>query len=169
MNNKKFTAKRIAFIAIMSALLIAGKFALSFIPNVEVVTTLIICFSFVFKFDAIIATIVFCTANILIYPSPIDVILDYYIYWDLLALIVVVLSELGEKRDWIYLTLGVVMTVFFGFLTSFIFCLCYSVPFWPYYVQGILFYAIQIISTCVFMFIGFNPINKILFKIKGKL
>ena len=44
-----FTAKKIAIIALMSSLLIVGKFTLSFIPNVEVVTTLVVCFSFVFK------------------------------------------------------------------------------------------------------------------------
>ena len=36
------SAKRLAFAGVMGALLVVGKFALSFIPNVEVVTTLLI-------------------------------------------------------------------------------------------------------------------------------
>ena len=97
MAKSSFTAKRIAFAGVMGALLVVGKFALSFIPNVEVVTTLLVAFSFVFGFDGVIASLIFCTADVILYPPSLDVIVSYYIYWNLLAITVAILKELGVK------------------------------------------------------------------------
>ena len=79
MTNSRFSAKRLALAGMMAALLIVGKYVLSFIPNVEVVTTLIICYSCIFGFDGVIATLIFCTADIFLYPPSLDVIVSYYI------------------------------------------------------------------------------------------
>lgn len=164
-----FTAKKIAIISLTSAILIVSKFALSFIPNVEVVTTLIICFAFVFKYDSIFSTIVFCTADILIYPPSIDVIISYYIYWNLLSLIVATLSSLNIKNEWIYFTLSLIMTLLFGVITSFFFSLFYGVNFLAVYIAGVYFYLIHLISTTVFMLVAFNILTKTLENIKKKI
>ncbi len=168
-NKITFTAKKISIIALMSAILITGKFALSFIPNIEVVTTLVICLAFVFKYDSIFATLIFCTADILIYPPSIDVIISYYLYWNLLALIVATLSELKIKNEWVYFTISLIMTALFGVITSFFFSLCFGVNFLAVYVAGIYFYLIQLISTTVFMLIGFKILTKTLENIKKRI
>ena len=163
--NYKKSAKDIAYIAIMSAILIVGKFTLSFIPNVEIVTTLIICFSVVFKFKTVLATLIFCTLDIIIYPPSIDVIVSYFIYWNLLSIIASLMSFLNVKNKNAYIILGIVMTLLFGVITSLSFSLFFKTPFIAVYLAGLIFYAIQIVSTLVFMLIGFNPIIKILNKI----
>lgn len=165
----KFTAKRLAVIAVTSALLIVGKFALSFIPNVEVVTTLIICYAFVFKFDSVFATLIFCTADIFIYPPSLDVIISYYVYWNLLAISVSFLSEIGVKKEWVYIAISGVFTLLFGVITSFFSHLFYGVPFIAIYVSGLNFYALQLLSAVVFTLVGFKPIVKLFLRVKNKI
>ena len=81
-------SKHAAVIAACAATLIVGKFVLSFIPNIEVVTTLVAVYAFVFGFDCLGATAVFCLADLILYPPSLDVAVSYFIYWNLLALIV---------------------------------------------------------------------------------
>ena len=160
------SAKRIARVAVMSATLIVGKFMLAFIPNIEVVTTLVVVFAFVFKYECVFATLVFCTADAFIYPPTIDVIISYFIYWNLLSILVATLSELKVKKFSVYLVVGLIMTALFGVITSLLYSLFYGVNFFAIYVAGLYFYALQIVSTLVFMLVGFKPLTKVLLKIK---
>lgn len=161
------SAKRIAFAGVMGALLVVGKFALSFIPNVEVVTTLLIAYCFVFGFDGVVASLVFCTFDVILYPPSIDVVISYYIYWNLLAITVAILKELNVKNFIYYFVTACVYTVLFGVITSLFNSLFFGVPFGAVYIAGLYFYAIHIVSTAVFMIVGFTPITKILEKIKS--
>ena len=164
-----FTAKKIALIALMASMLIVGKFALSFIPNVEVVTTLVICFAFVFKFDSVFATLVFCTADVLIYPPSLDVVISYFLYWNLLSLMIATMSSLNVKNEWVYFIVSLIMTLIFGVITSFFFSLLFKVNFFAVYIAGVYFYLIQIISTTVFMLVAFKPLTNTLEKIKSRI
>ncbi len=168
MLKSKFSAKRLAFAGVMGALLVVGKFALSFIPNVEVVTTLLVAFCFVFGFDGVIASLIFCTADVILYPPSLDVIVSYYIYWNLIAITVVVLKELGVKSFVPYFITAVLYTLSFGVLTSFFNCLFFGVNFGAVYIAGLYFYAVHLLSTAIFMIVGFKPIVKVLTKIKEK-
>jgi hypothetical protein len=168
MVKQKFSAKRIAFAGVMGALLVVSKFALSFIPNVEVVTTLLVAFCFVFGFDGVIASLIFCTADIILYPPALDVIVSYYIYWNLLAVTVAILKELNVKSFAPYFIMAFIFTALFGVLTSFFNSLFFGVNFGAVYVSGLYFYAIHLVSTSVFMVVGFNPVVKVLLKIKEK-
>jgi hypothetical protein len=44
--------------------------------------------------------------------------------------------------------------------------LLFSVNFFGVYLAGLLYYAIHVVSTVVFMSVGFTPLKKILTKIK---
>ena len=162
------SAKRIAFAGVMGATLVASKFALSFIPNVEVVTTLLVSFSFVFGFDGVVASLIFCTADVIIYPPSIDVIVSYYVYFNGLAILVAVLKELGVKNNLTYYILSVVSTAIFGVITSLFYSLFFGTPFIAIYLSGIVYYAIHVVSTAVFMFVGFKPVTNVLTKIKSR-
>lgn len=79
-------AKDLAVTAVMATLLILGKLALAIVPNVEVVTSLTIVFTLVFGFRrTIFAVLAFCLVDPLIYPSTLDVILQYLFHWPLLC------------------------------------------------------------------------------------
>lgn len=91
------TAKNIAYIALMTALLIGGQFALSFVAGVEIVTVLLLCFSAYFGVFIGVATAVgFCTLRCLIWGFMPNVVLLYYIYYPLFALL---FGLLGKIKD----------------------------------------------------------------------
>lgn len=167
-NILKSASKKVVYAAIMAAILIVGKYILSFIPNLEIVTTLIVCFAYVLEELSIVATLVFCIVDMIIYPISLDVVISYFIYWNLLALLVVVLKRLGAKGLLPYLILSLIMTLFFGILTSFMNAILFDLNFWGIYTAGLLYYSIQVLSTLVFMNIGFKPITKQLEKLINK-
>ena len=158
-NGKKVSpARAITETAVMSAML-------SFIPNVEVVTTLTIVFGVCFGLRAVAASVVFCTADMFLYAFSLDVAISYFVYWPLLCLSAAVLSALKVKSLYVYLIVALIGTLFFGLLTSLVFSLLYGVPFIPVYVAGLPFYAFQLVSSLVFMLVGFNPLTKVLKKL----
>lgn len=152
-----------------AATLVAGKLALSFVPNIEVVTTLVVVYAFVFGFDALGSAFVFCLLDIIIYPPSLDVIISYFIYWNALAAVIIIIRALGARSEYLYLLAAVIMTALFGVLTSFVSHLVAGLPFIATYLAGIPFYIAHIVSTVVFMFAGFKPLTKVLAKIKQGL
>lgn len=80
-------AKDIALIGLLSASITAGKLALSFIPNVEIVTLLFIVYTIVFGFKkSIFVSIVFTTTDILIWGISTWITVYYFIWFCLLPL-----------------------------------------------------------------------------------
>ena len=59
------TAKIVAFIGVMAATLECAKLALSFLPNIEIVTLLTALYSYVFGIYGLIASVVFVSIIIL--------------------------------------------------------------------------------------------------------
>lgn len=161
-------SKRIALVAVMSATLVGGKFALSFVPNIEIVTTLLVVYAYVFGWDAAAAALVFCTCDILLYPPSIDVILSYYIYWPLLALSACSLRRAGVQADAPYLVLALGFTAAFGVLTTFMSHLLLGLPFAATYVAGLVFYALHLVGTLVMMLAAFKPLTKVLMQLNDK-
>ena len=65
---KNSIAKDIAYASVLSAVLIAGKFALSFLPNVEMISAIIILATIYFGIKiSLPAVLVFCIIDAFIY------------------------------------------------------------------------------------------------------
>ena len=171
----KSTAKYLCYVAVMAATLTVGKLALSFIPNVEVVTLLIICYAAVFgRRYAIFATMIFCTVETAIYGFGTWVLL-YFIYWNSLA--VVSSLSLIKPKLYVAVIIAVLFTAFFGVLSTAIdvtFAGIYGVPtsdlgklFGAYYVKGVWFYVTHVVSNLLIVSALFVPLTKLLTKIKN--
>ncbi len=158
-------SKHVALVAVMSATLVGGKFALSFVPNIEIVTTLLLVYAFVFGPDAVAAALVFCTCDMLLYPPSLDVILAYYIYWPLLTTAGFSLKLAGVKTDAPYLLTALIFTACFGLLTTATSHFILGLPFWPTYVAGLVFYGLHLVSTLIFMLVAFKPLTRALEKL----
>lgn len=92
------TAKNLAYIAVMTALLIGGQFALSFASGVEVVTVLLLCFSAYFGVVTGVATAVcFCTLRCFIWGFMPNVVLLYFIYYPLFAAFFGLLGKIDSR------------------------------------------------------------------------
>lgn len=135
----------------MSVLLVALKFALSWLANVEVVTTMIVAFTLLFGLRrSLVAVNVFCLLDMLIYSFFLPVAVSYFFHYNLVAAAVKLVHMLTKRTDsYIYALLVMVLTVGFGFETTLADYLFLGLPFWPRYISGLLFFAIHIFSVTV--------------------
>lgn len=92
------TAKECAYIAVFTALLIASQYVLSAIPNVEVVTTLFICYAFVFGARrAMVSATAFSLLRQLVFGFFPTVLILYLVFYNGLALAFGTLSKTRLK------------------------------------------------------------------------
>jgi energy-coupling factor transport system substrate-specific component len=175
-NRKNITAKYIAYTALFAATLTGGKLALYALPNIEIVTILVLVYASVFGVWYILpATMVFCTVEVLIHGVGIWVP-AYFIYWNLLG--VVASALLKSQKVWKALILAVLCTVLFGVLTTAFEVVLIAVSkhsikvffemFAARYVFGIWYFVFHILSSVATVLILYRPLCSILNKIKSK-
>ncbi len=170
MQNKNRKTARLATlfvvrVAFMSALLTALKFALSFVPNVEIVTLLILVYGSCFGIAyALPATLIFCAVEVAIYGVGSWTIL-YFIYWPLLALFSSLF--LKGRRAWLALIFAIVGSALFGVLSAVSDTLL-ALPnlreqdvtkyFVAYYLRGLTFDGIHIGSNVAVVLLLYKPL-----------
>lgn len=166
-NNKKARLATVYFVrvAFMAAMLTAFKFALSFVPNVEIVTLMICVYGSAMGLGyALPATLVFCAVEAAIYGAGSWVLL-YFVYWPLLA--VVASLTLRGKRVWLAVIIGIVGSAIFGVLSAScdtLFCVASLAPnrlgdYWiAYYIRGLYFDIVHIISNAVILAMLYAPL-----------
>ena len=152
---KKFSAKGIALVGIMAATLECGKLALSFLPNIEVVTFLLALYGYVFGIYGVVAAFVFVCIEPLIYGFGTWVV-SYFLYWPAVALVFMIFAKIKLKNRFVITFTAVALTAWFGVLSSFVDIGLFSgffENFWyrfgVYYLRGIPFYAAQISCNAV--------------------
>lgn len=112
------SAKKIAACAVMTALLLAVQFALSFVSGVELVSVLLLCFCYTFGvYCGLLTATVFSLIRCLLFGFMPNVVILYLIYYNLFALI---FGVLGKHRlpPWVcpvLLSLLAVTTGYFAF------------------------------------------------------
>lgn len=143
-------AKAVALVGVMAATVECGKLALSFLPNVEVVTLLIALYGYVFGRYGVAAAAVFVCIEPLIYGFG-SWAITYIMYWPLVAAVFMLLCRSHVKNRWLLTLAAVGMTVIFGLLSSAIDSAVYFgvnehylSNLVLYYLRGIVFYAVQI-------------------------
>lgn len=159
-------------VAFMAAMLTAFKFALSFVPNVEPVTIMILVYGSALGLAyALPATLIFCTVEIAIYGVGSWVLL-YYVYWTLLALLSSLL--LRGRRAVLAIILGVFGSILFGVLSACcdtLFCVVSLAPsrlgdYWiAYYIRGLYFDIVHVISNAVIISVLYVPLVAVLKKV----
>ncbi|MBQ9276800.1 MAG: hypothetical protein IJ226_04315, partial [Clostridia bacterium] len=168
--NGKLATIFVARVALIAALLTVGKMAFAAIPNVEVVTVLIIVYGATLGLPyALTATLIFCTVEMAIWP-PHTWVLLYYIYWPALAIV----SSLTLRKSNIVRTtvFAVIIAVFgsflFGLLSACVdtlFCVGNLTPtglreYWVwYYLRGVYFDVIHMISNGIIVGVLFAPLT----------
>lgn len=148
-------ARAVALVGIMAASVECGKLALSFLPNIEVVTLLLALYGYVFGWYGVAAALVFVFIEPLIYGFSTWVI-TYALYWPAVAVVFMFLAKAKLKNRWLLTLVAVLMTVWFGVLSSLVDIGLFSGAFENfferfaiYYTRGIVFYALQIACNAV--------------------
>lgn len=156
----------IALVGIMAATLECGKLALSFLPNIEAVTLLTALYGYTFGVYGVLASLVFVSIEPVIYGFGTWVV-SYYIYWPCVAIVFTILSKAKVKNRFILTGAALMLTVWFGALTTLVdigllsgFFDDFWYRFGIYYMRGVPFYAAQIISNAVLFPLLFKYIAK---------
>ena len=162
--------KNIAVIAVMSALLVAGKFALSWVPNVEIVTPLIILFSVVFGFRrSIFAVVIFCLLDNILYPPSYVVAIQYFFHWPLLCVLANLIKKFGEENEILFVALAALMAILFWLETPVLNAVFQISPFLPTLVSGIPFMLPMLLSNVLVVLFVFKPAKRALMHIYSRL
>ena len=163
-------ALKLALIAIMAATLEVGKLALSFIPNVEIVTLLCGVYGYVFGIYGIIATYIFVGLETLIWGVNTWVI-TYLIHWGCVAFVFMLLGKFKIKNRLILTATAVALTACFGVLSSLIdtgLLTGFWKDFWKrfaiLYARGFAFYIVEIVCNLLLFLIVFKPLVNIINK-----
>ncbi|MGI6538968.1 MAG: hypothetical protein ACOX22_11860 [Caldicoprobacterales bacterium] len=152
----------IVLIGLLSALTTAGKLALSFIPNVEIVTLFFILFAVTLGLKrSLLISLVFSIVEILLYGFS-TWVLGYFIIWPLLVIVASFLSK-RIKTEYGYAVLGGLFGLFFGMVfaltESFFYGPAYGFAYW---VNGLVFDLIHGVSNFILILLLFKPLKKIL-------
>lgn len=164
----KIATVYIVRVAFMASMLTVAKFALSFVPNVEVVTLLICVYGSAMGISyALPATLVFCAVEVALYGVGSWVLL-YFLYFSLLAVLSGVFLKGG--RAFVAILFGTVGSALFGVLSACcdtLFCVGNLAPdylgqyFVAYYVRGLYFDVVHIISNAVIMACAYLPLVRV--------
>lgn len=165
--------KNIVLIAIIAASLIVLKLALFIVPNIEVVTVLILAYSTVFGKKTALSALIFCAVEISIYGFGMWTML-YFLYWCPLSLIASVL--LKKASPFLAVILAIISTIWFGVLDAIIYTI-FSVAggvefpqmlivFGAYYARGIWFCVTHIVSNAIVVAALYKPLVAVLCRIK---
>lgn len=154
----------IVLIAILSATLTASKMALSFVPNVEIVTLLFIIYTIVFGFKrTILVSIIFSTTEIFLWGFN-TWLLGYYLIWPLLVIATGLISK-TTKSEYIFAILagifGLSFGLFFSVTESIFYGIGYGITYW---IRGLLFDIIHGFSNFILVLILFKPIKSVIEK-----
>lgn len=151
-DNERFTAKDVAYVSIMTALLIGGQAVLGFVSGVEVVTVLLACFSYSFgaKRGMLAATAFSLLRNFIwgFYPS---VIVLYLVYYNAFAFIT---ASLAKLKSSIGQTVAFTCVFLFMVCACVYFCVC-PLKISPYYKNTLKVFFIVILSLFSLAFLAF--------------
>ena len=168
LRDSNFTVWDIVLIPLLSASLTAGKMALVFIPNVEIVTLLFIVYASFFGFrKTFLVALIFSTTEIFFYGVQ-TWLLAYYLIWPLLSFLAVLLQKCTHS-EWPYAILGMIFGLGFGLFFAVIESLFYGIPYGiVYWVRGIPFDLIHGASNFVIVLFLFNPMYNLLTRLRDK-
>lgn len=160
------SVKDIVLIAILSATLTAGKLALSFVPNVEIVTLLFIVYASVFGLKkSLIISLIFSTTEILIYGFS-TWLLGYYLIWPILVILTSILNKF-IKSEYGYAILGALFGYLFGFFFAIVESIFYGVTYgFTYWINGLPFDLIHGTSNFIIIIILYKQMMNLLIKLK---
>lgn len=155
---------KIVRIAFLSALLIVSKEILSFIPNVELVTVLLMAYTYSLKrSESLYIVFIFTITQALLYPPHLWII-TYLVVWSIL----VIITDYLKRRNASLLVLSIWAAIFglsFGFVDSIIQSFVYGFhTFKVLWIRGLPWDFIHAISNYLTVLILFKPIVKTLNK-----
>ncbi len=156
----KLSISDITKIGMMVATLEAGKMMLSFLPNIEIVSILIIMYTLYFGPKVLYAIFTFTMIEMFLYGFHLWVIMYFYI-WPLLALI----TYLNRKKTGalFWSILSAFFGLFFGMLCAIPYIVTSGLPAaFAFWIAGIPFDLVHCVGNFVTALILYEPLTYVL-------
>ena len=167
----KSVSRKITITAVLSALLITGKYAIQFIPWIEVVTIFVIVFTCVFGWRMTAAAVnIFCALDPIIYPATMSfpsIIAGYFIFWNLLCGLSHLLFRLRLRRSVVWAFFALIMTALFDVIMTAANFVMTGAPFIPLYISGVIFNWPRYITNFSVLLLLYNPLRTFLTKLNN--
>lgn len=166
MGRRKYI-RNIVIIPFLSVILTASKLIASFIPNVELVTFLLIIYVNVFGFKkSILILYIFLITEAFIYPLGTWVV-GYIWIWTLLIVVTSLIKKyIKTEYGW------AIFSGLYGFLFGFLFAVNESfitqISIYIYWLRGLTFDIIHMFSNYVLMLLLYKPIKNKLIQINDR-
>ena len=159
MDKARLTLREIALFGILGALIFGAKVAMSFLPNVEPVSLLVMVYAVVFGRKALYPIYLYVALEILFYGIQLWNI-NYLYIWAILALAAWLLRRMEHPLAWALL--GAVFGLFFGALCAPVYLftggLGLAISWW---IAGIPYDAIHCAGNFVMALVLFQPLRKL--------
>ena len=159
MDKARLTLREIALFGILGALIFGAKVAMSFLPNVEPVSLLVMVYAVVFGRKALYPIYLYVALEILFYGIQLWNI-NYLYSWAILALAAWLLRRMEHPLAWALL--GAVFGLFFGALCAPVYLftggLGLAISWW---IAGIPYDAIHCAGNFVMALVLFQPLRKL--------
>lgn len=166
-SGSRFTPRDIALVGMMAAVMEVCKEALSFLPNVELVTFLVILFSIFWGRKATLATVILTVLEIALYGISLWVLIYLYI-WPLLSLLA---WQLRKCRNiFVWSAFSGLYGLAFGALSSLPNLLLFGpAAAFTFWVTGLPYDLLHGVSNAVLMFLLYRPVAGVLEQIKHRM
>lgn len=159
MPNKENIAKRVAVFGLCTALIFALQVALSVLPNVELVSLLVIVYARIFRFRAFYIIYLFVVLEGILYGFHLWWI-SYLYVWTLLALITILFHRVKSSVLWAILsgTFGLCFGALCAIPYLFIGGPMAAVAYW---INGIPFDIIHAVSNFILCLVLWKPLMRL--------
>lgn len=160
------SVKKIVFASLCACICVVSKEMLSFLPNIELVTFLLMIFSLVFPFSfSLTVSIIFNLIEIMLYGVGIWNF-AYFIAWPLLVILTYVFKNtLSKSKDRMALCAGL-FGLSFGTLCAIPYLFIGGFhTFFAYILSGLLFDIVHMTGNYIIMLLLFEPVYKLMQRI----
>ena len=156
----KLTVRELALFGILGALTFAAKYVMSFLPNIEPVSLMVMLFAVVFGAKCLYPIYLYVTMEILFYGISLWNI-NYLYIWAVLAVAAICLRKMQSPLAWAMLSgvFGLMFGALCGIVDIFIGGFGYAVSKW---VSGIPFDIMHCAGNFVMALLLFGPLRKLL-------
>lgn len=156
-------------LALLAALLFSAQLALALLPNVELITLLLMSIAVSFKFkDGVLVVILFTLLQGLFWGFA-DWVLGYLWIWSLLVLLVQWTKPLTQLKAHRMAILGGLFGLAFGFFFALQHALLYGLSLGiSYWIMGLGFDLLHGFANYTLILLLFEPINDLLSKLIRK-
>ena len=163
----KLSVRETVLFAILGAMTFAAKYVMSFLPNIEPASLMVMLFAVAFGKKWVYPTYLYVVMETLFYGINLWTI-NYLYIWAILAVVALVLKDMRSSFGWAMVSgiFGLLFGVLCGIVDVFIGGFSYAVTKW---VSGIPFDIAHCIGNFFIALVMFNPLRKLLEQQYGKM